>query len=206
MYVNSILDFFSKGGYQFMVPLLLLSIIALAVILERIHFLWLCCSISKDHFQSLKTHLQQNEFEQALKVSAGKPTLPYTIISAALTMVLHNQGKITFMQSLQKSADRHIAWLSKRFWLLKAVAYLSPMLGLLGTVVGLAISFGTIADSGLDQKSVASGISVALITTITGLVIALPTLLAESFLRAWARARYDEISALLDDLTIGCDR
>lgn len=189
-----------------MIPLLFLSIIVLAVVLERIHFLWLCCSISKDHFQSFKTHFQKGEFEEALKLSSGKPTLPYEIISFALNMVLHNPGKMSFVQSLQKSADRHITWLSKRFWLLKAVAYLSPMLGLLGTVVGLSISFGTIADAGLDQKSVASGISVALITTITGLVIALPTLLAESCLRAWAKARYDEISALMDDLTIGCDQ
>jgi biopolymer transport protein ExbB len=206
MYVNSILDFFSKGGYQFMVPLLLLSIIALAVILERIHFLWLCCSISKDHFQILRTHLQKKEFEAASKVASGKPALPYTIISDALGMVLNNPGKITFIQSLQKSADRNITWLSKRFWLLKAVAYLSPMLGLLGTVVGLAISFGTIADAGLDQKSVASGIAIALITTITGLVIALPTLLIESCLRAWAKKRFDEINVLLDDLTIGCEQ
>ncbi|MBN1603543.1 MAG: MotA/TolQ/ExbB proton channel family protein [Chitinispirillaceae bacterium] len=206
MYVNRILDFFSRGGYQFMIPLLFLSIIALAVILERIHFLLLCCSISKDHFQSFKIHFQKGEFEEALKLASGKPTLPYTIILSAINMVTHNSGKISLIQSLQKSADRHITWLSKRLWLLKAVAYLSPMLGLLGTVVGLAISFGTIADTGLDQKSVASGISVALITTITGLVIALPTLLAESCLRAWAKVRYDEISALMDDLTIGCDQ
>lgn len=189
-----------------MVPLLLLSIIALAVILERIHFLWLCCSISKDHFHILRSHLQKNEFEAASKVASGKPSLPYTIISDALHMVIHNPGKITFIQSLQKSADRNITCLSKKFWLLKSVAYLSPMLGLLGTVVGLAISFGTIADAGLDQKSVASGIAVALITTITGLVIALPTLLIESCLRAWAKKRYEEINAILDDLTIGCEQ
>jgi biopolymer transport protein ExbB len=206
MYANSILDFFSKGGYQFMVPLFLLSIIALAVILERIHFLWLCCSISEDHVKSLKTHLQKNEFEVASKLTTKKQSLPHAIISGALTIVLNNPGKITFVQSLQKSADRHITWLSKRFWLLKAVAYLAPMLGLLGTVVGLAISFGTVADAGLDQKSVASGIAIALITTITGLVIALPTLLIESCLRAWAKVRYEEINALLDDLSIGCDQ
>lgn len=206
MYVNSILDFFSRGGYQFMVPLLLLSIIALAVVLERVHFLWRCCSMSKEHFQILRTHIQKNEFEGASKVASSKPALPYTIISGALHLVLNNQGKITFIQSLQKSADRNITWLSKRFWLLKAVAYLAPMLGLLGTVVGLAISFGTIADAGLDQKSVASGIAVALITTITGLVIALPTLLVESCLRAWAKKRYEEINVLLDDLTIGCEQ
>ena len=206
MYSNSILDFFSRGGYQFMIPLLVLSVISLAVILERIHFLWLCCSISKDHFHSLRSHIRKSEFEEASKIASGKPTLPYAIISGALNMVLQNPGKISFVQSLQKSADRHITWLSKRFWLLKAVAYLSPMLGLLGTVVGLAISFGTVADAGLDQKSVASGISVALITTITGLVIALPTLLMKSCLKAWAKIRYDEINALMDDLTIGCDQ
>jgi biopolymer transport protein ExbB len=137
MYSNSILDFFSRGGYQFMIPLLVLSVISLAVILERIHFLWLCCSISKDHFHSLRSHIRKSEFEEASKIASGKPTLPYAIISGALNMVLQNPGKISFVQSLQKSADRHITWLSKRFWLLKSVAYLSPMLGLLGTVVGL---------------------------------------------------------------------
>jgi biopolymer transport protein ExbB len=206
MYVNTILDFFSNGGYQFMVPLFLLSMIALAVILERIHFLLLCCSISNDYFQMIKNFLQKNDIEQVLKISSGKQSLPYTIISGALHLMMNNKGKITLQQSLQKSADRHIVLLSKRFWLLKAVAYLSPMLGLLGTVVGLAISFGTIADSGLDQKSVAAGISMALITTITGLIIALPTLLADTCLRAWAKSRYEQISVLLDDLTIGCDQ
>jgi biopolymer transport protein ExbB len=203
MYVNAMLDFIAKGGYQFMITLLLLSIIALGVILERVYCLWLCCSISKDHFTIIRKHLEKNEFEEALKIVTGKPTLPYSIITSALTLVINNPGKISFIQSLQKCADRQIVWLCKRFWLLKAVAYIAPMLGLLGTVVGLQISFGTVGQAGLDQKSVAAGIAMALITTITGLVIALPTLFAESSLRAWARSRYEEINTMLDDLTLG---
>jgi biopolymer transport protein ExbB len=79
-------------------------------------------------------------------------------------------------------ADKMIQ-LERGLGIIKSIASIAPLLGLLGTVIGVLISFKEISKSGLDDPSVfASGISMALITTVVGLVVAIPHYLGYNFL------------------------
>jgi biopolymer transport protein ExbB len=86
-------------------------------------------------------------------------------------------------QTLQNSIQTQIKSLESGLNIIKIIAIISPLLGLLGTVVGVLSAFDNIASNGLGQTSVfASGISIALITTIAGLIVAIPHLMGYNYL------------------------
>lgn len=86
------------------------------------------------------------------------------------------------LKILHNSIDTHIKALESGLNIVKIIAIISPLLGLLGTVVGVLDAFDSIASKGLGEASVfASGISVALITTIAGLIVAIPHLIGYNY-------------------------
>ncbi len=87
---------------------------------------------------------------------------------------------------LEKSKDRIAAYmitLEKGLGIVKSIASIAPLLGLLGTVVGVLIAFETISQKGMDDPSIfAGGIAMALVTTVAGLIVAIPHYLGYNFL------------------------
>lgn len=200
MITNSLLNLIREGGLLFMVPLLLLSILSLAVILERVFVLAKRTGISSDTVDSLKKAAREMKSDEILARLAGDHSITALIIRDAVEALQSGKGILSLEQAIETSADVHMDNLTARLWILRAIGHIAPLLGLMGTVVGLALAFRQIAQVGLSQQSVAGGISVALITTITGLGIALPTLFADYCLRAWANARFKGIKKVLNDL------
>lgn len=90
--------------------------------------------------------------------------------------------------------DAGRAYLEKNLTILGTIGVISPLLGLLGTIVGMIIAFQAIAVAGTgDPKVVARGISQALVTTATGLTIAIPTIVAHRFLARKAEASLERL-------------
>ncbi len=86
------------------------------------------------------------------------------------------------LKILHNTIDSHIQSLESGLNIVKIIAIISPLLGLLGTVIGVLDAFDSIAAKGLGEASVfASGISVALITTIAGLIVAIPHLIGYNY-------------------------
>lgn len=84
--------------------------------------------------------------------------------------------------------------LSKGLTTVQNIASISPMLGLLGTVVGIFNAFTVIASTGLDDPSAfATGIKFALVTTVLGLIVAIPHILAYNYLNAQMEQEQDEV-------------
>lgn len=202
MVVNPFIDIMQKGGYPFMIPLLGLSIISLAVVLERSFVIGRRTLLSAvDRKKALALAGKKDIDGMGLLFKDHKSIMARLIIDAVAARVL-SKGSLTFEQSIEHSADKNLDLINERFWILRGISHIAPIIGLLGTVVGLAISFNTIGLVGLNQKTVASGISMALITTVAGLSIALPTIVAEYCLKSWAESHFRKMRSLLHELAI----
>lgn len=197
MITNSLFQIFREGGFFFMIPLLFLSILSLAVILERVFVLGKRTGLSAESIDKIKVAAREMKNSEILSLLKGDPSIAALIIYDAVTAFESAKGNLSLDQAITESADTHMDALNNHLWMLRAIGHIAPLLGLMGTVVGLAIAFRQIAEVGLSQQSVAGGISMALVTTITGLGIALPTLFADYCLRAWAQKQFKTIRGVL---------
>ena len=91
--------------------------------------------------------------------------------------------KTLMLSYIKNSLDEKIGNLEHGMGLIRTIASLSPLLGLLGTVIGILIAFETISNTGMgDTGSFAGGISLALVTTVMGLIIAIPHYVGYNYL------------------------
>jgi biopolymer transport protein ExbB len=181
-----------------MILLIALSILSLTVILERL-FALRKKKIFINNFDDFLEHFDSLDSRAKIMEFIQKPqSLLEAIICGAIKDYINGDDKISLEKSLEVSAEHHMGYLSRGLWILNAVGNLAPLLGLLGTVVGLALAFKQIGLSGLSQESVAKGIYMALTTTITGLSIAIPTLFALYGIRALGDRHYNALKQYLN--------
>jgi biopolymer transport protein ExbB len=172
---GTLLYYFNQGG-PVMYPLLLLSIIGLVVILERFFTLYIRARTrTTELVGKVRRHLLQGEVGAAQKVAEQYKGPTASIIKAA---ILRWDSSREEMEKLLENAALHeIARLERLVWLLALISNIAPIIGFLGTVVGMIQSFDVIAQQGLNNPgAVAKGISVALLTTAGGLIVAVLTL------------------------------
>lgn len=168
------IEFFRAGG-PLMWPLLLLSVLSLAVLVER--FLV---------FQSNACPKFRETPEEAIKVFSSAKG--YESFAEAL-----KTGRETAVVS---AGNAVVARLEARLSILSVIARLSPLLGLLGTVFGMIETFSAVASApgGVEMTALADGIWQALITTAAGLSIAIPTILGLSYFES----RVDDVAERLN--------
>lgn len=195
---NKLIEVIQQGGYVFMIPLILMSILSLSVILERMFALRERKIIPVDASQRMKEY---SKTQNGLP-TANASTLLELIIHESITDFNGNGANRSLEKCLEINAGQHLEYLTRRLWILNAIGNLAPLLGLLGTVVGLAIAFQQIGIEGLQQESVANGISMALITTITGLSIALPTLFALYGIKAKGERHFNKLRGLINQFYV----
>ena len=167
------LELMYKGG-PIMWPLMLCSMVALAVVVERAVF-WLQISMRKnqDVINRIFSLTEEGKFEEAIKAGEGSECLVCRILTGGLAH--RNYGLV---QSLEAAALFEIEKMKRFLSVLDTIITAAPLLGILGTVSGIIISFDLLGDSGIeDPKAVTGGIAQALITTAAGLSIAIVTLL-----------------------------
>jgi biopolymer transport protein ExbB len=191
-----IINLFQRGG-PIMYPLLACSIIALAIVLERLFNLRKLKIIPPDFLHSIRQHWQRGETEMAVNVCEGYNVPISRVLRAGL---MRSQEGFSEMEKAIEGAGAHeTSLLSANLRILGAVGNLAPMLGLLGTVIGMIKAFDVISQYGTgDPGLVASGISEALITTAAGLVIGIPSLAFYHFLRG----RVEKFIYEMEDVSI----
>jgi biopolymer transport protein ExbB len=178
--VFSVLELFKMGGV-FMWPLLLFSIITLAIALERAVYL-LYNDFRIDDLQiNLEKHIEQNDFSGAQKYLSS---LPKRRIGAQVLMPLVKRTDLSEYQmekAVESEARQSIGSLENGFDFLTVLTSLAPLTGFLGTVSGMIGAFKSIAEAPeVNAQIVASGIYEALITTVFGLIIAILSTSAHS--------------------------
>jgi biopolymer transport protein ExbB len=171
-------DWFTSGGLV-MLPLLGFSILAVTLIVERVRF-WAKVVKRTDRFvREFLTQYRRNQ-PNAFKLLERNKDLPMArIFSAALE--LDNPNPEEFRLALESAAQAEIPILKRFNTIFDTIVNLSPLLGLLGTVLGLIRSFSSMnvknaADLAGGSGGVTGGISEALISTASGLVVAIFTL------------------------------
>ena len=176
-------QFFDNGGIV-MFPLLGLSILSLAMILERALF-WLRISRKQEKMVKKVLHLYKEDSEAAEMLLKRNLQLPIArIFLVALSLERSTPQK--FKLALESAAQAEIPILKRFNNAFETVISISPLLGLLGTVLGLITSLASlrIGDLGSSQASgVTAGIGEALTSTAAGLVIAIFTLFFASMFR-----------------------
>lgn len=173
-------DLYWKGGFL-MHPVLVASIVALAIALERGWFFWRIRGSVHAIFDDLKEHLLKGDREGALKVAERKGGPIGIVLREGLR---HWEEGPEIVQEVMAIRGEEVL-LSARSGipLLALIASISTMLGLLGTVVGLVEAFQRVAEmeERVSPALLASGIWAALITTVGGLFVAIPTLVVHHY-------------------------
>lgn len=160
-----------------MIPILFCSMVSLAVIIER--------AFSLRSGRVLPTPLLEElaRSGRPLEELAGKVKNERGVLARVLADGLENRsaGMEQNREVLQASGKAAASRLERGLTLLEIVAVISPLLGLLGTVIGMVQVFDVISEIGAGHaRALSGGISQALISTIAGLVVAIPALIAHS--------------------------
>ena len=172
--------FFKKGGIV-MYPLALVAIFALLLSLERFLVLSLRGHLSRRLLKKLDVLVKESRFEDAANLCLKKGTSLAMVLFAVLNRARDKREDAE--RSLQEALLREQPKLERRMGLLAAMGTIAPLLGLLGTVTGIITLFTVITEVGTnDARVLAGGISEALVTTETGLVIAIPVMILHGLL------------------------
>lgn len=165
-------ELFVKGG-PFMWPLLLMLFFGLVVSFERLYTLSKAHINSKEFFTQVQEALKQGGPEAAAEVCSNTPGPVASVLHAGLLRL--DRGLDHVEKAITESGAVEMAFLERGMVWLSTVANIAPLLGFLGTVSGMIGAFEAIAAAGdVEPSIVASGISEALITTASGLIIAIP--------------------------------
>jgi biopolymer transport protein ExbB len=157
-----------------MYPLLFFSVLAATVAIERfIVFSKAKLNVSEFLTKIRKALLVNRNVKEAIKICEQSKGPVASVMKAGLLRYGHTREDIE--KTIENAALYELDRLEKRLGVLATTANVAPMLGFLGTVAGMIKSFATLAEQGLtNPAAVAVGISEALITTATGLIIAIP--------------------------------
>lgn len=181
------LDLLKPGGVV-MVPLLLCSVLALAIIIERFWTLRVSRLAPKSLVSDLWDWIKKKELN-GKKLRELKDAAPIgRILVAGIVNAKH--GREIMKESIQEEASHVVHEMERFLTSLGSIAVIAPLLGLLGTVIGMIKVFSQLQLEGAgNAAALAGGISEALLTTAAGLTVAIPALI---FHRYFVR-RVDEI-------------
>jgi len=182
-----VLDLLKPGGI-IMFPLLLCSVLALAIIIERFWTLRVSRLAPKSMVQDLWASIRKKELN-ARKIKELKESAPLgRILAAGLVNAKH--GRDIMKESIQEEASHVVHEMERFLTALGTISVITPLLGLLGTVIGMIKVFAQLQLEGAgNAAALAGGISEALITTAAGMTVAIPALI---FHRYFLR-RVDEL-------------
>lgn len=171
------LDYFYHGG-PVMYPLLFCSIVSLTIIIERSIF-WIRVKRGRDRqrLDDFMDLMEKEKLDEAKKLAEG---VSDHVMRVLVCGAVHRD--FSFRDAMQMSADQEIARMRRYLPVLDTMITLSPLLGILGTVVGIISSFNMLGTVGVENpRMVTVGIAQALITTAFGLMIAICSLIPYNY-------------------------
>ncbi len=170
-----------KGGI-FFYPILFCSVIALAVFLERLWLLRRNRIIPKDFVRGVEELIKRRKITEALELCQGNKSPIAQVFFAGIKNA--GRGMWLVKDAIEERGGREALIMGKHVGILSTVAHISPLLGLLGTVSGMIKTFNVISVQGVGNPApLAGGIAEALITTASGLCVAIPALVCYRILK-----------------------
>lgn len=175
-----------KGG-PVMYPIILASVLALAIILERLYHLYRAQIDTKKFTEEVTSTIRKNKIAEAVTMCDETPGPIAHMLKAGI--LKHGASREEMKEAIEDAAMHEIPRLEKNLNGLATIAQISPLLGLLGTVIGMVKCFQIVQEKSaglqpVNPADLAGGIWQALIATVAGLIVAIPVLVAYNYLTA----------------------
>lgn len=192
-----------KGG-PLMFLIIACSIVAFAVAIERLWYLHQAKINTEEFMENISETIKRNKIVEAIdKCNATQGPIA-RILKAGI--MKHDRPRSEIKEAIEDAGLHEVPLLEKNLGVLATIAHVAPLLGLLGTVVGMVSAFQVIEQKAqalmpVNPGDLAGGIWVALITTVAGLSVAIPTFVAYNFLVSKADGFILEMEKSATDLT-----
>lgn len=194
---QTIKKYFIDGGWDFMSVIMITFILGLAVAIERVITLSLATVNTKKLTASLEKAIASGDFEGARAICKATPGPTAEVLGEGLRRV--EDGVDAVEKAIVSNASVQTGLLEKGLIWISLYIALAPMLGFMGTVVGMVQAFDVIeASNDIRPSEVAGGIKVALLTTVFGLIVAMVLQVFYNYITS----KVDTIVNRMEDATI----
>ena len=198
-------EIIKAGGIYIMGPIFLLSLIAIYIGVERYLYYRKLGRYRSDFFYTIYELMKNRDIDAVLRLCQKENSFYAKIIAGALPVILNGNGNNS-VNMIETSISYEMARMEKNLTFLKHITSIAPMLGFLGTVVGMINVLMTISTEGgfVDIAYLSEGLYQALITTVAGLIVALESSIIYSALTGYLEnmeVRIKEIISSLINLT-----
>jgi len=187
------------SGGPVMIPLGILSVIAVMLILVYLFTMRRGAVVTKRYMATADALLRKRDYLGLLAISNRHREAVARVMQRTLDFVTqHPEATLADAREIAETeGTRQAAALNQRITYLADIGTIAPMLGLFGTVLGMIKSFSVVASDIVASRPImlAEGVSEALVTTATGLVIGIPAMAAYSFFRGRAQSLIAELEA-----------
>lgn len=198
-------DMIQKGG-PMMYLIILASVLAFGVVIERIYNLTRARIDAGKFMEEITAIIKRNKIIEAIELCNATPGPIAHIVKAGI--LKHDRSRADIKEAIEEAAQLEIPRLEKYLPVLATITHVTPLLGLLGTVSGMIKSFQVIQQKAalmvpVNPGDLAGGIWEALLATLAGLAVAIPTYVAYSYLVSQVdNLVYDMERAATDLVTI----
>jgi len=184
LYKMNMWQVFLAGG-PVMWPILLCSIFALAIILEKFWYLHKISIDTQEFLKKILDKMKRHDTKEALQICDNTKSPIANILKAGI--LKYDRPRPQIIEAIEDASLYEIPRIEKSLTTIATIAHVSPLLGLLGTVTGMVRCFQTIQSKTTSLHPVspgdlAGGIWEALLTTVAGLVVAIPTFVIYNYL------------------------
>ncbi|MCX7726489.1 MAG: MotA/TolQ/ExbB proton channel family protein [Chitinispirillaceae bacterium] len=182
--IQSVAKWFNEGG-PFMWVILGVLAMAVAVLMERLIFYYIICREKGFYIvTNISSALENNNLLEAKRIVEKGNSPMMVLLRTAIIRYSENKPFNEIEESVEETAIQQIARLPQRLNYLSLFANIATLVGLLGTISGLQLSFSSLATVEAAKKAIllANGISQAMNTTAFGLVVAVPCMIFYTFL------------------------
>jgi biopolymer transport protein ExbB len=184
LYKMNLWQLFLSGG-PVMWPILLCSIFALAISLEKVWYLHKMAIDTQEFLKRIMDKMKRHETKEALQICDGTKSPIARILKAGI--LKYDRQRPQIIEAIEDASLYEIPHIEKNLTTLATIAHVSPLLGLLGTVTGMVRCFQTIQAKStsfhpVSPGDLAGGIWEALLTTVAGLIVAIPTFVVYNYL------------------------
>jgi biopolymer transport protein ExbB len=201
--LNEVLQtLFDRGG-PIMWPLLGCSLVSLTITIERLLFWWhQKCAFSRNRIEAILDRVDAKDYDGAANVKGMGRDAVSSVLAAGLR---HREHGLS--EAMQVEAGSRIDAMKQGLSVLDTIVTMAPLLGILGTVLGIIASFDLLGASGIeDPKAVTGGIAQALITTAAGLTVAIVSLIPLNYFVARTQRETRRLEQIATQFEVACRR
>lgn len=196
---RTLLDAVWDGGFTELL-IILLSIVGMALVIEHLVTIQRAKLVPPHLLNEIENLFEEEEYEEAMDLCDGEQNFLCHVVGAGLSKI--GAGYERILMAVSDASEEEATTLHQKISYLSLIANIAPMMGLLGTVLGMIEAFNTIASMGgaANPADLAHGISQALITTCTGLIVAIPILVFYMFFRNRVVKVVQEVEGITNEL------